>query len=130
MQRAKAQGDYLIVGLSTDDFNAIKGKESYHDYETRKKMIEALRDVDEVIPEKDWNQKVKDVKKHNIDLLVMGDDWKDDERFTSLQSHVDVEFLERTPEISTTKIKTDLKKAASKTAKRRRKAAVRSKSYA
>ena len=56
LKRAKALGDYLIVGLSTDDFNQMKNKKAYHSYEARKIMLEAVRYVDLVIPEKDWNQ--------------------------------------------------------------------------
>ena len=75
-KRAKELGDYLVVAVSTDEFNAIKGKKCYFPYEKRKLMVEAIRYVDEVIPETDWEQKVSDCKKHNIDVFVMGDDWK------------------------------------------------------
>ena len=63
LQRAKALGDYLVVALSTDEFNAGKGKKAYHNYETRKKMLEAIRYVDLVIPEECWEQKISDVQK-------------------------------------------------------------------
>lgn len=106
LKRAKAEGDYLVVALSTDEFNEIKGKRSYHTYETRKKMLEAVRYVDLVIPENDWDQKKDDVIKYQIDEFVMGDDWKG--KFDELKDHCDVVYLERTPNISTTKIKNDL----------------------
>lgn len=71
LKRAKELGDYLIVALSTDEFNAKKGKKAYHDYETRKKMLEAIRYVDLVIPEENWEQKINDVKEYKIDVTVM-----------------------------------------------------------
>ena len=71
LKRAKAMGDYLIVALSTDEFNAGKGKKAYHTYETRKKMLEAIRYVDLVIPEESWEQKINDVKEYHVDTVVM-----------------------------------------------------------
>lgn len=108
LQRAKAQGDYLVVAVSTDEFNAIKGKKAYHDYETRKKMLEAIRYVDLVIPENDWNQKRKDVIEYKIDEVVMGSDWEGNEKFEVLKDLCKVTYLPRTEGISTTKIKKDL----------------------
>lgn len=109
LQRAKAKGDYLIVALSTDEFNwNMKQKKTYHDYATRKAMLEAVRYVDLVIPEENWEQKADDVQRYNIDLVIMGDDWKDSERFEYLRHYCDVEYLPRTRDISTTKIKRDL----------------------
>ena len=74
LRRAKALGDYLVVCLSTDEFNAIKGKKSFFPYEQRKMLLEAIRYVDLVIPETDWEQKINDVKEYHIDTFVMGDD--------------------------------------------------------
>lgn len=108
LQRAKELGDYLIVALSTDEFNAIKGKKAYHDYETRKKMLESIRYVDLVIPENDWNQKIDDVKKYFIDVTVMGGDWEGDERFEALRDYCEVVYLPRTEGVSTSKIKKEL----------------------
>lgn len=108
LQRAKALGDYLIVALSTDEFNSIeKHKVTYFTYEERKRLLEAIRYVDLVIPEKNWEQKVADVKEFRVDTFVMGDDWKGE--FDFLKDYCEVVYLERTPEISTTKIKNDLK---------------------
>lgn len=107
-KRAKELGDYLIVGLSTDEFNEIKGKKAYHNYETRKLMLEAIRYVDLVIPEENWSQKIDDIKKYQVDLLVMGDDWSDSEKFTSLKEYCEIRFLPRTKGISTSKIKREL----------------------
>ena len=106
LRRAKELGDYLIVALSTDEFNARKGKKAYYDYEHRKIVVEAVRYVDEVIPEVSWEQKVADVKKYDIDIFVMGDDWRGE--FDFLRAHCDVIYLPRTTGISTTKIKEDL----------------------
>lgn len=108
LKRARELGDYLVVAISTDEFNAIKGKKSYHNYETRKMMLEAIRYVDEVIPENNWEQKISDVKDHNIDVVVMGDDWAGSDKFDYLKEYCDVVFLPRTEGISTTKIKSDL----------------------
>ena len=109
LKRAKELGDYLIVAVSTDEFNALKGKKAYHNYETRKKMLEAIRYVDLVIPEENWEQKPKDIKKYEADVLVMGDDWKDSDKFQDLGKYCEVVFLTRTEGISTTKIKKELK---------------------
>lgn len=106
LQRAKSFGDYLVVGLSTDDFNAQKNKTCYFSYEERKKMLEALRCVDLVIPEENWEQKISDVKEYRIDTFVMGDDWKG--KFDYLADYCQVVYLPRTPEISTSKIKSEL----------------------
>ena len=108
LRRAKALGDYLVVAVSTDEFNAIKNKKAYHDYATRKKMLEAVRYVDLVIPEKNWGQKRDDVKKYEIDTVVMGSDWEGNENFEKLKDLCEVIYLPRTDNISTTKIKSDL----------------------
>lgn len=108
LKRAKELGDYLIVAVSTDEFNAIKGKKAYHNYETRKEMLEAIRYVDLVIPENDWNQKISDVEKYQVDIVVMGSDWIGDERFEILRGHCEVVYLDRTEGVSTTKIKQEL----------------------
>ena len=108
LQRAKALGDYLVVALSTDEFNAGKGKKAYHSYETRKKMLEAVRYVDLVIPEECWEQKISDVQKYDIDIVVMGSDWAGSDRFDYLKDYCEVVYLDRTEGVSTTKIKKDL----------------------
>jgi glycerol-3-phosphate cytidylyltransferase len=106
LRRAKEMGDYLIVAISTDEFNKIKNKKAYHSYENRKAILEAIRYVDEVIPEETWEQKVEDVIKHEVDLFVMGDDWKG--KFDFLKEYCEVVYLPRTVGISTSKIKEDL----------------------
>lgn len=106
LKRAKDLGDYLVVGLSSDEFNALKGKAAYHSFEERKMILEAIKYVDEVIPEHNWGQKVSDIKSNNIDLFVMGSDWEG--KFNELQEHCEVVYLPRTEGISTSKIKTDL----------------------
>ena len=109
LKRAKELGDYLIVALSTDEFNNIgKNKKCYFDYEKRKALLEAIRYVDLVIPEEDWEQKRNDMHEYHIDTFVMGNDWEG--KFDFLKEEgVEVVYLERTPEISTTQIKSDLK---------------------
>lgn len=106
LRRARELGDYLIVVLSTDEFNAIKHKTAYHSYEDRKAILEAIRYVDEVIPEYNWEQKISDVQDNNVDIFVMGDDWKGE--FDFLKDYCEVVYLPRTEGISTTKIKNDL----------------------
>lgn len=110
LRRAKELGDYLIVGLSTDEFNTVdKGKQAYFSYEQRKQMLEAIRYVDLVVPEKSWEQKVMDMSRYEIDCFVIGDDWQGKFDFLNEQTHVEVVYLSRTPEISTTEIKKQLK---------------------
>ncbi|MGA9289787.1 MAG: glycerol-3-phosphate cytidylyltransferase [Anaerobacillus sp.] len=106
LKRAKDLGDHLVVAISTDEFNEIKNKKAYHSYENRKLILEAIRYVDEVIPEEHWEQKVDDVKNHDIDIFVMGDDWEG--KFDFLKDHCEVIYLPRTAGISTTKIKKEL----------------------
>ena len=108
LRRAKQLGDYLIVALSTDEFNRDeKHKKCYFPYEQRKMLLEAVRYVDLVIPERNWEQKETDLRDYQIDVFVMGDDWTG--KFDYLRSEkTQVVYLERTPEISTTQIKTDL----------------------
>ena len=105
-KRAKELGDYLIVGVSTNEFNKIKGKKCYFSYEERKRLVESIRYVDLVIPEDNWEQKIKDIEEFKVDIFVIGDDWKG--QFDNLKSHCEVVYLKRTPEVSTTKIKEDL----------------------
>ncbi len=108
LRRAKSLGDYLIVGLSTDEFNnKEKNKECYFDFENRKLLLDAVRYVDLVVPEENWEQKISDIQKYNIDVFVIGDDWKG--KFDYLKDlGVEVVYLPRTKEISTSKIKNDL----------------------
>lgn len=108
LRRAKELGDYLVVVLSTDEFNAIKHKTAYHSYEDRKTILESIRYVDEVLPETCWEQKITDVQENDIDVFVMGDDWKG--HFDFLKDYCEVIYLPRTDGISTTKIKQDLHK--------------------
>ena len=115
LRRAKEYGDYLIVALSTDEFNwNMKHKKCYFTYEERKQMLESIRYVDLVIPEENWEQKKTDAALYHIDVFVMGDDWAGKFDFLKDQG-VEVVYLPRTPEISTTQIKAELgKKQAGK----------------
>jgi len=107
LRRARELGDYLVVALSTDEFNSVeKSKKTYFSYEERKNMLEAIRYVDLVIPEKSWDQKREDVIKYQIDTFVIGNDWEG--KFDFLKDICNVVYLSRTEEISTTKIKNDL----------------------
>ena len=107
LERAKALGDYLIVAVSTDEFNRIKGKECVYPFDQRSQIVSAIRFVDEVIPETCWTQKVSDIQRLNIDVFVMGDDW--DGHFDGLSEFCDVVYLKRTEGISTTSLKQEIK---------------------
>jgi glycerol-3-phosphate cytidylyltransferase len=106
LERARALGDRLVVGVSTDTFNATKGKKSVIPFEHRRDIVAALRCVDLVIPEENWEQKVNDILRHEVRVFAMGDDWQG--KFDFLAPYCEVHYLSRTPEISTTLIKTDL----------------------
>lgn len=110
LRRARELGDYLVVVLSSDEFNwNEKGKKCYFTYEQRKAILEAIKYVDLVVPETNWDQKRTDMHKYDIDVFVMGDDWKG--KFDFLEEEgVEVVYLSRTPDISTTQIKNDLNK--------------------
>ena len=106
LKRAKSLGDYLIVACSTDEFNKIKGKKALYPFEERKKMLESLRFVDLVIPEENWEQKASDIRNFFVDIFVMGDDWSG--KFDFLKEEgIEVVYLPRTPEISSTQIRRD-----------------------
>jgi glycerol-3-phosphate cytidylyltransferase len=98
LQRARALGDYLIVALSTDEFNAQKGKSAMFSFEDRKNDLESLRMVDLVIPEMNWDQKVKDVQLYHADVFTMGDDWEG--KFDFLKDYCEVIYFPRTAAIS------------------------------
>lgn len=106
LRRAKELGDYLIVGVSTDEFNSLKGKQSCFSFEGRVRLVEAITYVDEVIPETCWEQKVNDIKEKGVDVFVMGDDWRG--RFDDLPC--EVVYLPRTPYISSSLIKQEVAK--------------------
>lgn len=108
IKRAKSLGDKLIVGLSSDEFNSLKGKKAVYSYQERKEILESLEDVDLVIKEDLWEQKIDDIKKFNIDILVMGDDW--DGKFDYLKKYCKVLYLKRTENISTTEVREDIVK--------------------
>lgn len=107
LKKARSLGDYLIVGLSTDDFNQNKkGKTTYFSYQQRKVLLESLRYVDLVIPEFSWEQKSNDILEFKVDIFAIGNDWSG--KFDELKKYCEVVYLDRTPEISTTQIKYDL----------------------
>ena len=108
LKRARALGDFLVVALSSDEFNAGKGKQAYFSYEERKVMLEAIRYVDLVVPEQTWGQKTEDIARYGFDVFVMGDDW-DGEFDDQLKGLCEVVYLPRTPEVSTTRIKSDMR---------------------
>lgn len=106
LRRAREYGDYLIVVVSSDEFNALKGKKAFYSFEDRKKILESIRYVDEVLPEYTWEQKIDDVVNNQVDVFVMGDDWKG--KFDFLKEQCEVVYLSRTQGISTTEIKKQL----------------------
>jgi len=110
LKRSRDMGDYLIVAASTDELTRLKGthRPSYHQYEVRKTMLEAVRYVDLVIPEHSWDQKVDNIRKFHIDTVVMGSNWEGSERFEYLRDFCDLVYLPRTEGFSTSQIRRDL----------------------
>jgi len=111
LERARALGDYLIVAVSTDEFDAIKGKKSTYPFQQRAEIVKAIKYVDMVIPENNWEQKLDDIKNHHVNVFVMGDDWQG--KFDFLKEYCEVVYLPRTPDISTTEIKNAHRNAGS-----------------
>lgn len=107
LQRLKGLGDYLIVGLSTDEFNEEKGKSAFFSYDIRREILLSNRYVDDVFPETCWEQKVNDITQMNIDIFGIGNDWEG--KFDYLNNICKVVYLPRTSNISTTEIKDALK---------------------
>lgn len=107
LRRAKELGDYLIVAVSSDRFNEIKGKKCVIPAVERMEIVRSVKYVDEVIEENNWEQKIDDIKSHNVDIFVMGDDWTG--KFDFLNEYCRVIYLPRTEGISTTSIKKDVK---------------------
>jgi glycerol-3-phosphate cytidylyltransferase len=107
LKRASELGEKLIVGVSSDEFNSIKGKKCYHDYNTRKRIIESLRFVDGIIKEENWEQKLSDIREYDVDVFIMGDDWTG--KFDFLREFCEVIYLPRTQDISSTQMKKIIK---------------------
>ena len=108
LNRLKSLGDKLIVAVSTDEFNSIKGKKTLIPFEQRALIVQNIQCVDMVISEKNWEQKIDDIKKYNVDIFAMGDDWKG--KFDFLKDYCEVIYLPRTQNISTTELKKELNK--------------------
>ena len=106
LQRLKALGDKLIVAVSTDEFNKIKGKNVIIPFEQRKEIIENIKCVDMVIGENSWEQKVDDIKEYDVDIFAIGKDWEG--KFDSLKKYCEVIYLDRTKNISSTQLKKTL----------------------
>lgn len=104
LRRARALGDRLIVGLSTDEFNHdMKNKTTIVPFYDRQTMLHSLRFVDLVIPETNWEQKALDIQEYGVGKFVMGHDWRG--HFDHLGKLCEVIYLPRTENISTTHIK-------------------------
>lgn len=103
IQKLKKLGDKLIIAVSTDEFNELKGKKTIIPFDQRAEIVENIKGVDLVIPEKSWEQKIEDIKKYNVDIFAIGDDWKG--KFDFLKDYCEVIYLPRTEGISTTEIK-------------------------
>lgn len=103
LKRLKEKGDRLIVAVSTDDFNAIKGKKPIIPFEQRIEIVRAIKYVDLAIPEDNWAQKRTDIDKYGVDVFGIGEDWKG--KFDDLEDKVEVYYLPRTEGISTTELK-------------------------
>lgn len=107
LQRIKNLGDRLIVAVSTDEFNTLKGKKTIIPYEQRAEIVSNIKCVDLVIPENNWEQKIEDIQKYNVDIFTMGNDWEG--KFDFLKEHCEVIYLDRTEGISSTQLKQTLK---------------------
>ena len=107
LERLKDLGDYLIVGVSTDDFNLSKGKQTIIPFEDRLRIVQSIKFVDLAIPECSWNQKEADIVNYGVDIFAMGDDWQG--KFDKLRNLCEVVYLSRTPNISSSEIKNLLK---------------------
>ncbi len=110
-KRLKSMGDELIVAVSTDEFNSLKGKTTLIPYDQRSAIVASIKYVDKVIPEKSWEQKISDIQQYNCDVFAIGKDWEG--KFDFLKEHCEVLYLERTKDISTTQLKTSLNKVLS-----------------
>ncbi len=106
LQRLSKLGDELIVAVSSDEFNKLKDKTVLIPYEQRAEIVANIKCVDRVISEDNWEQKIEDVKKYDVDVFAMGDDWEG--KFNFLKEHCEVVYLERTKDISTTQLKKSL----------------------
>lgn len=107
LQRIKNLGDRLIVAVSTDEFNTLKGKKTIIPYEQRAEIVANIKCVDLVIPENNWEQKIEDIQKYNVDIFTMGNDWEG--KFDFLKEYCEVVYLDRTEGISSTQLKQTLK---------------------
>jgi len=103
INRLAEMGDRLIIAVSTDEFNAGKGKTSVVSYEDRARIISSIKGVDLVIPETSWEQKARDIKEHDVDIFAIGEDWTG--KFDELKELCEVVYLPRTDGISSTEIK-------------------------
>lgn len=108
LNRLKRLGDKLIVAVSTDEFNSIKGKKTLIPFEQRALIVQNIKCVDMVISEENWEQKIDDIKKYNVDIFAIGDDWQG--KFDFLKDYCEVIYLPRTQNISTTELKKELNK--------------------
>jgi len=103
LKRAKALGSDLFIGVSSDEFNRFKGKNAFDQFLSRAENVKAFMPDAIVFAENSFEQKFADIKALNIDVLVMGDDWKG--KFDYLKDVCEVIYLERTPGISSTMIR-------------------------
>src|SRR5699024_3935833 len=94
LKRLATMGDYLVVGVSTDEFNELKGKQVLIPYGQRAAIVQAIEYVDLVVPEQSCEQKEADIKKYNVDIFAIGKDWEG--QFDFLKSLCEVEYMERT----------------------------------
>ena len=106
LRRCRAHGDYLLVGVSTDEFNAMKGKKALYPFKHRLEIVRSLRFVDEARAENSWEEKRIIIQEHKIDKFIISDDWAG--KFDGLKDLCEVIYLPRTPDISSSSIRDSL----------------------
>ena len=111
LKRLSELGDQLIVGVSSDEFNLSKGKNSFFSYDERAEIVRSCKYVTSVFPEHCWKQKREDIIKYKADIFAMGDDWEG--KFDNLSNSCKIVYLPRTEYVSTTQIKNSLSKVDS-----------------
>ena len=114
LKRAKEMCDYLIVGVTTDELTSYKNKKAVIPFEDRMQIVQAIRYVDEAVPQVNMD-KMAAWEKYHFDAMFVGDDWKGTEKWNRLEEDfrkvgVDIVYFEYTKKISSTMLREQLKR--------------------